>query len=267
MLLDLFQIDAFTGQVFAGNPAAVVPLSSWLPDAVLQQVAEENNLSETAFLVTKDDRNYHLRWFTPKKEVDLCGHATLATAHYLYTQADYPHPEVTFHTRSGMLTVGQTEEGYQMSFPKDDPVLDPSIMPEITRVLGQPPKLTLKGKDDYLAILEHGKMIADLVPDMSMTAQLKARGLIVSAPGSKYDFVSRCFYPAYGIEEDPVTGSAHTLLAPFWSEKLNKKTMIAFQKSARGGTVHCTMDNDRVILAGTAVTYLCGKIKLPDGIF
>ena len=263
MKLKLYQVDAFTKATFGGNPAAVVPLEEWLEDDILQSIAEENNLSETAFFV-QEGAQYHLRWFTPVFEVDLCGHATLATAHVIFQHLDFPDDTILFKSRSGILKVSWQEEEYRMDFPADQPVRVEDH-PEIEKALRQKPIELYKGRDDYLAIFDSEETINNLAPDFQGLGQIKGcRGLITSAPGknSTVDFVSRCFYPVAGINEDPVTGSAHTLMTPYWSAKLNKFELSAIQISKRRGQIQCKMEGDRVSLSGNAVTYLDGNITI-----
>ena len=260
MQLPIYQVDAFADILFAGNPAAVVPLNSWLADAQMQSIAIENNLSETAFFVPAAD-HLHIRWFTPGAEVDLCGHATLATAHVLYTELGWDKPVIRFHCRKGALRVEKTNTGYAMDFPAD--TAKPTDMSALVeRALGIRPLAFFRGSDDYLAILENEEQVQNLQPDFRLVAQLEARGLLVSAPGDQHDFISRGFFPRVGIDEDPVTGSAHTLLPPYWAQRLGKTTLSARQISARGGEITCALEKDRVILEGTAQTYLKGTIYI-----
>jgi len=262
MQITQFQVDAFTDQLFKGNPAAVCPLERWLPDATLQAIAAENNLSETAFFIPQG-RSYHLRWFTPAIEVDLCGHATLAAAHVLYNHMGIKAPALNFESRSGLLSVSRDDGRYIMDFPTD--ILEPTLAPKVlTEALKIEPKEVFSGRDDFLIILESEQEVAALEPDFRMLKQVKSRGVIVTAPGKKVDFVSRCFFPNAGIDEDPVTGSAHTTMTPYWAERLSKQEMSAKQISKRGGHVHCTMLGDRVALGGQAVTFMEGKIYLPN---
>lgn len=256
----LYQVDAFTDQLFSGNPAAVVPLESWLADDVMQSIAAENNLAETAFFV-EEEGGFHLRWFTPRIEVDLCGHATLATAHVLFEHLKYKGQQLTFTSRSGPLYVTRTENGYRMDFPADraEGIAPPELL---VKGLGAIPLEVLRGKEDYMAVFPDEAAIRKLNPDFRSLKGLKTRGVITTAPGNEVDFVSRCFFPAAGIDEDPVTGSAHTVMTPYWSETLQKKRFIAQQLSERGGTVRCTLQGDRVLLEGQAVSYLEGNFKV-----
>lgn len=259
-MYQLYQIDAFTNELFKGNPAAVVPLETWLADDTMQAIAAENNLAETAFFVALED-GYQLRWFTPGIEVDLCGHATLAAAHALFEHLGYDEQQIIFHTRSGPLYVIKSENGYRLDFPADVPqrVSPPEAL---VRGLGVVPFEVLRGKDDYLAIFPDEATIRDLKPDFRTLMELNGRGVIASAPGDEVDFVSRCFYPNAAIDEDPVTGSAHTLMTPYWASRLNKQALVARQISARGGTLLCTLEGERVFLEGNAVTYLEGTFNI-----
>lgn len=262
MELILFQVDAFTDQVFKGNPAAVVPLENWLPDEQLQAIALENNLSETAFFKTKG-KEFQLRWFTPAKEVKLCGHATLATAHVLMEHLGQGTTgQLTFQTLSGPLMVRRNEKGwYTMNFPADHPQLTP-IPSLLKEALGLKPTETYKGREDLLVILESQSDIEQLQPDFRLLKKLDYRGIIVTAPSRETDFVSRCFYPNYGVNEDPVTGSAHTTLTPYWSKHLDKPELTALQASPRTGYLQCRMLDERVEISGQAVTYMEGRINL-----
>lgn len=258
MILDLYQVDAFTSQLFGGNPAAICPVEEWLPAEKMQQIAVENNLAETAFILPTE-KGFYIRWFTPAIEVDLCGHATLAAAHTLFTELGYEGNRIEFDSRSGILTVEKSDNQYTMNFPTD--ILRKVDTPkQIVEGLGIEPLEVYKGKDDYLAILTDQKAIEELRPDFNQIAQLNSRGLICSALGDSVDFVSRCFFPAAGINEDPVTGSAHTTMTPYWAKKLDKTTLSATQLSARRGQLQCEYLGERVNLSGQAVTYLKGKI-------
>lgn len=257
----LFQVDAFTDRVFGGNPAAVVPLESWPDDALLQNIATENNLAETAFFVPVGQDQFELRWFTPVKEVRLCGHATLATGHVLYHHLGFSGDRIRFRSReAGELTVERLDDGYRLNFPADQP--QPCDVPEpLQLALGFTPNEVLAGTDDLLVILEHEDQVLRVDPDMGKLRLLDNRGVIVSAPGNEVDFVSRCFFPAYGIDEDPVTGSAHTLMTPYWARRLGKNDLRARQLSARVGHLHCHLRDDRVWLDGQARTYLVGEMS------
>ncbi len=257
MKLTQYQVDAFASHVFVGNPAAVVPLSFWLADDLLQAIAEENNLSETAFYVSIES-GFELRWFTPVAEVDLCGHATLATAHVLFQHEGFASLAISFHTRSGQLFVRRVDDGYEMSFPAKVPVA--CNTPELlVRALGAQPVEVLAA-DDYIAVFDSEASVRALTPNMALLSELDLRGVVVTAPGIKTDFVSRFFAPKLGIPEDPVTGSAHCELAPYWGKRLGLNTMTAFQCSRRGGEVGCRLAEGRVFLTGTAVTFMQATI-------
>ncbi len=259
MKLTQYQVDAFASRAFEGNPAAVCVLESWLDDALLQAVAEENNLSETAFLVASD-KGFQLRWFTPVKEVDLCGHATLAAAHVLFHHLAYAEPVVIFETRSGKLFVEKQGEALVMDFPARPPVpVDPP--PALIAGLGRRPVEVLAA-DDYLAVFDSEADIRAIVPDQALLGSLDRRGVIVTAPGADADFVSRFFAPKFGIPEDPVTGSAHCTLAPYWIARLGKNFLRAKQLSRRGGSLDCTLQAGRVLLSGHAITFMKAEISL-----
>ncbi len=261
MRIQQYQIDAFAARVFAGNPAAVCPLASWPDDSLLQAVAEENNLSETAFFVPSA-KGFRLRWFTPLKEVDLCGHATLASAHVLFEILGYPNAEIVFETRSGDLVVQRKGALLEMDFPAQPPVACP--VPEaLLKGLGQIPVEVLAA-DDYVAVFASEEIVRAITPDFMQLAQLDLRGVIITAPGSDVDVISRFFAPKYGIPEDPVTGSAHCELAPYWAKRLGKTTFAARQISRRGGDLLCELKGDRVLLSGAAVTVMTSTIVLPE---
>lgn len=255
----LYQVDAFTRRVFAGNPAAVCPLPYWLPDAVLQAIAAENNLSETAFFVAEGE-GWRLRWFTPLTEVDLCGHATLAAAHVLFSHLGPGGPEVVFETRSGRLRVRREADRLEMDFPARPPL--PCPAPEaLIAGLGCRP-LEVPAADDYIAVLADEAAVRAIVPDLGQLANLDRRGVCVTAPCRDVDFVSRFFAPRLGIPEDPVTGSAHCELAPYWAGRLGRTALSARQVSRRSGEIACRLAGDRVFLAGHAVTFLVGEMAL-----
>ena len=261
MKLPLYQVDAFSNQLFKGNPAAVCPIAAWLPDRTMQAIAAENNLAETAFFIP-DANGYSLRWFTPAVEVDLCGHATLAAAHILFEQLAFEEETIHFQTKSGLLKVKKEDNWYIMDFPADELNLVSNIPSTIKNGLGFLPNQVYKGRDDYMAILENQAAVEALNPDFRALKDLDARGLIVTAPGNEVDFVSRCFYPPAGIDEDPVTGSAHTSLTPFWTKHFGNKELTAMQLSRRTGLIRCQLVADRVLLKGQAVTYLLGSIMV-----
>ena len=259
--LPLYQIDAFAGAAFAGNPAAVCPLEAWLEDATLQAIAGENNLSETAFIVGGDGA-YELRWFTPVAEVALCGHATLASAFVIFTQLDPGRARVTFATReSGSLTVERVGEHLAMDFPAvpAEPIDAPEML---SRALGRAPDEVLATERDYLTVFSDEDEIRALAPDGAALLPLDRPGLIVTAPGREADFVLRLFAPPLGVPEDPVTGSAHSTLVPYWALRLGKDEFHAVQLSARGGELHCRARGERVTIAGTCVLYLTGDIHI-----
>ncbi len=260
MELRLYQVDAFASEVFRGNPAAVMPLAEWLPDGVMQSIAAENNLSETAFLVANGP-DYDLRWFTPGVEVDLCGHATLAAAFVVFTQLEPLRESVTFHTRSGPLAVVREGARLTMDFPARPPAA--CAAPEaLLRALGRAPEDVLRARD-YLAVFEREEDVLALQPDFRAIAALDALGVIATAPGTGgVDFVSRFFAPAAGVPEDPVTGSAHSTLVPYWSQRLGKRKLHARQVSRRGGELFCEDHGARVTIAGHAVPYLEGTVRL-----
>lgn len=258
MELPIYQVDAFADRLFSGNPAAVCPLEEWPDEATLQHIAAENNLSETAFF-RRQGSDFLLRWFTPTAEVRLCGHATLASAHVLFRHLGFNGPRLTFHTLSGPLLVTLRDGWYTLNFPADEPQ-PVSVSDILAEALDVQPQQAFQGRDDLMAVLELPEQVEALTPNFQRVADLGGRGLIVTAPGRATDFVSRCFYPNYGVNEDPVTGSAHTLLTPYWSKRLKKKELTALQASRRKGFLKCTMLEDRVELAGQAVTYLEGSI-------
>lgn len=257
MKLNIYQVDAFAEKVFEGNPAAVCPLDEWLSDDLLQKIAEENNLSETAFFAP-DKQGFKLRWFTPVEEVDLCGHATLAAAYVLYQHMGYSGSEISFSTRSGNLLVKKVAQGLCMDFPASVPevVQAPNYL---VAGLGREPKEVLAAFD-YIVVLDNEDDVKNLNPSFSKWLDLDLRGVVVTAPGKDVDFVSRCFFPKLGVNEDPVTGSAHCELAPFWGARLGLNNLKAKQLSKRSGLVECALLADRVMLFGNAVDYMQGQI-------
>ena len=262
MKLSLYQIDAFTDRVFGGNPAAVCLLDDWIGSELMQNIAQENNLAETAFIVQKNS-TFELRWFTPETEVDLCGHATLASAYVLFNYHGYTEKTIRFYSpRSGELLVKKLSNGFmEMDFPTDVNTFIRGI-PEMEKAIGLTPRKTIKGKTDYLLIYNSQQEIEAITPNMHLLNQLDCRGVIVSAPGEKVDFVSRFFAPKCGIPEDPVTGSAHTTMTPYWSKVFGKTKMTAKQLSARGGDLICEYLGERVKISGQAVPYLIGEIDI-----
>ena len=259
MDIDIFQVDAFAEQVFEGNPAAVCPLKSWIADELLQKIAMANNLSETAFFVSYQDK-FQLRWFTPSHEVDLCGHATLAAAHVLFQHLGHETPEICFSTKSGDLFVTKNSNGLEMDFPASFP--KPVIAPDnLLLGLGMKAK-AVSAAFDYIIELDDEAAVRTLSPDFALWKTLDLRGVVVTAAGSDVDFVSRCFFPKLKVDEDPVTGSAHCELAPYWSKKLDKNSFKAKQLSQRTGQMECQVLGNRVLLNGRAVDYMRGKISL-----
>jgi PhzF family phenazine biosynthesis protein len=261
MRAPIFQIDAFTTRRFAGNPAAVMPLDVFLADAVLQAIAAENNLAETAFLVPGDG-DYRVRWFTPTTEVPLCGHATLASAAVVMERLEPGRNRVVFHSASGPLTVNRTGKGYVMDFPSRpaEPVPAP---PGLAQALGVAPIEVLVDSFNYMVLLESAQIVRKLAPDIAALARMDRNGVIVTALGDEsYDFVSRYFAPAKGIPEDPVTGGAHCMLAPYWAKRQGKTVFRAFQASRRGGEIVCRLAGNRVELEGSCVFYLEGEVEI-----
>jgi len=261
MKLTVYQIDAFTDKVFGGNPAAVIPLEHWLDAALMQKIAAEHNLAETVFFVPQED-GFHIRWFTPELEIDLCGHATLATAYVLFNCLDYSKQKIVFYSKSGPLYVSREEDIISMDFPSWIPERVSEYPEELLRGLGITQHSGVYKHRDYIVELETEKEVLSIQPDFSLLNKIDVIGVIVTAPGIRCDFVSRFFAPNCGVPEDPVTGSAHAQLVPFWSEKLNKKNLHARQLSTRGGEIWCTLKGDRVIMKGKAVFYMKGEITL-----
>ncbi len=259
MSIPYYQVDTFTGRVFAGNPAGVCPLADWLPDGLLQSIAAENNLSETAFVVQRDG-HFDLRWFTPAREVDLCGHATLATAHVLFRHLGLRAESVHFETRSGRLAVSREGDGLTLDFPSR-PGSECEAPPEMTSGLGATPIFTAKARD-FLAIFESEEEVRDLKPDMAVLMRLDCLGIIATAPGNDCDFVSRFFAPRAGVPEDPVCGSAHCTLIPYWAQRLGRSKLRALQVSPRGGELFCEARGERVGIGGRAVTYSSGFLHV-----
>lgn len=257
----IYQVDAFTDRLFSGNPAAVCILDAWISEETMQFIAAENNLAETAFVVPKGSA-YEIRWFTPAVEVDLCGHATLAAAFVLFSCLGQKESEVVFFSpRSGELRVTQQGETLCLDFPTDI-LIQYDNLEQIKRCIGIQAKEVYKGKTDYIAIVDTEEEVRNLKPDLAEIVKLPGRGLIVTAKGDDADFVSRFFAPQAGINEDPVTGSAHTSLIPIWSEKLGKTQLTARQLSARGGKLLCEYRKDRCLIGGEAKLYLTGEINI-----
>jgi len=259
MKLPIYTADAFTTKVFGGNPAAVCPLHEWLPDKTMQSLAAENNLSETAFIIEEDD-HFRIRWFTPTTEVNLCGHATLASAHIFYTELGHTKPEIWFESKSGLLKVArQNENAYTLDFPSNPPQPVTEIPEGLFEGLGIENGLVFNTSFDYMVVLPSQQDIESLKPNFSALAKVKARGVITTAKSNIADFVSRCFYPQSGVNEDPVTGSAHTILVPYWAKELNINRLKAIQLSKRKGFLDCELKNTRVLMNGSVVTYMKGE--------
>ncbi len=261
MKIPFYQVDAFTGELFKGNPAGVCICDQPLDEKTMQKIATENNLSETAF-ITKKGEDFEIRWFTPTVEVDLCGHATLASAHVLFHHRGYEEESIVFHSKSGYLQVSTFHSMISMDFPSI-PLPKIEIEEYLSKALGVAPKEVYKG-ENYLAVYELQRDIESMHPNFSQLKALDAQGVIVTAPSNVkgIDFVSRYFAPSVGINEDPVTGSAHSTLAPYWSARLQKTSLHALQVSKRGGEIFCEHRGERVVISGKAVTYLTGVIEL-----
>lgn len=266
MKIPYFQVDAFASKAFEGNPAGVCLLDHWLPDTVLQAIAAENNLSETAFLVSGQE-GYELRWFTPEVEVDLCGHGTLASAHIIFENFEPDAQRLEFATQSGLLSVRRGDGTLFLNFPARKPArVEP--MPELKEAFGAKPSQVWRSQDsgarDLVAVFEDQSAIESLLPDMNLIREIGAPVVIATAIGRDVDFVSRCFAPQLGVPEDPVTGSAHCSLIPYWADRLGKSNMTARQLSRRGGELKCELQAGgmRVLIGGTAVTYMAGELSL-----
>ena len=259
MELKIYQIDAFTKKIFSGNPAAVVPLTEWIDDKTMQNIALENNLAETAFFVNKAG-TYHIRWFTPTKEVSLCGHATLASAYVIFNHLDTESSAIKFLSKSGLLFVHKENEKITMDFPSVPPGAceTPDL---IFEALGTDPAIVMSC-NNYFVIYNSEEKVTNIQPNFDLLMKLNLQGVIVTAPGKDVDFISRYFAPKFGIPEDPVTGSSHTSLTPYWSKILGKERLTARQLSARGGELICEHKGQRVEISGHAVTYMKGKIRI-----
>lgn len=261
MKLDVYQVDAFAESLFTGNPASVIPFYEWPSDDLMQKIAMENNQSETAFFVPKGEY-FELRWFTPEFEIDLCGHATMAAAHVIYEHMDYSDPAVVFVTKSGRLFVDREREGiYTMDFPAWPP-RELQVTERVAQSIGVRPEALYANDRDMMAVIDSEKELRAIKPDMRLINELDCVCLIVTAKGEEHDFVSRVFCPGAGIPEDPVTGSAHCALVPYWAERLNRDTLKAYQVSRRGGALSCKLAGDRIRLSGKAMTYMRGVISL-----
>jgi PhzF family phenazine biosynthesis protein len=260
MEIQIFQVDAFTDKLFGGNPAAVCLLTKTLSNELMQKIAEENNLAETAFVIDSGD-SFSIRWYTPKVEVDLCGHATLASAHVIFHHLGYPNRSIRFTSKSGILEVRNEKPFLVLDFPTDT-IQKACLPPILIESIGMDPVEILKGKTDYLLVYENQNQVETLTPDFAGLGKATGRGVITTAKGNECDFVSRFFAPQVGIDEDPVTGSAHTTLIPYWSARLGKKEMTAIQLSQRKGHLHCKDLGERVEIAGQTITYLSGVINV-----
>ena len=259
MKLKVFVVNAFAETTFGGNPAAVVPLEQWLNDELLQQIAAQHNLAETAFIVPQDD-DLEIRWLTPAVEVKLCGHATLASAHIYFNHLGYDKEKITFNSKSGPLHVTKRSDGkLTLDFPADKCV-EITEENEFQKALNIKPLAVYKSSFDYMVIANNQTEIENLSPDLNILKQLPSRGTIVTAKGDDADFVSRCFFPQSGIDEDPVTGSAHTAMVPYWANKFGKTKLSAIQLSKRKGYLDCELFGERVLMSGSANTYLEGEI-------
>lgn len=261
MKIPIYQIDAFANNPFEGNPAAVCPLNNWLPSEVMQLIAEENNLSETAFFVPTK-KGFHIRWFTPISEIDLCGHATLASAYVIFNCLNFSEKVISFESKSGILKVSKNEDLLVMDFPAQSPVLC-QIPEEIKNAFGSTPIECLKS-EDYIVVFNNENEVLSAHPDFSALSRLDLRGVAITAKSSRYDFVTRFFAPKFGINEDPVTGSAYTQLIPYWSNILGITELHSKQISRRGGEVLCKIHGSRVSIAGKAIKYLEGEIKIKN---
>ena len=261
MRLPIYQVDAFTEKVFGGNPAAVIPLEDWIDDALMQKIAMENNLSETAFFVKTDD-GYHIRWFTPEYEIDLCGHATLASAYVIKNFIEPPIQEINFTTqKAGELRTTVKEAVYTLDFPSRMPV-ECEVPEKLLKSLDIRTAVEILRSRDYFVVLPNEEAVQNVEPDYTLMKELDTIGVIITAKGHEADVVSRCFYPGLGIQEDPVTGSAHCNIVPYWTEKLGKKKLNCHQLSQRGGVLECELDGDRVLMSGKCVLFLQGEINV-----
>tara|TARA_B100000959_G_C14971143_1_gene619763 strand:- start:1961 stop:2746 length:786 start_codon:yes stop_codon:yes gene_type:complete len=259
--IPIYQVDAFANQLFSGNPAAVCPIKKDISENLLQSIAYENNLSETAFIDLSKEP-FNIRWFTPTTEVDLCGHATIASAKVLFEYyLEDTVNEITFDSNSGLLKAFKRDNLIYLDFPSDSysEVIEKAFVEDL---LGFVPNVLFKGSDDFLAVFDNENIIKNLKPNFLKISQINSRGLIASAPGDQVDFTSRCFYPQFGVNEDPVTGSAHTLMIPYWSKILGKDEMVARQLSKRGGILYCEHKEERVLIGGKTAIYMSGEINL-----
>ncbi len=261
MTLPIYIVDAFTKQLFSGNPAAICPLSEWLEEELMQRIAMENNLSETAFFVEANNQ-FEIRWFTPTAEVDLCGHATLAASFVIFNMLKFEGDTIHFHShQSGVLKVTKAGDSMSMNFPADV-IEEIPFNPAFDQCFNSTPAKVFKGKSDLMFVFDNESQIRNMDLDFKEVEQLGGRGVIVTAKGDEVDFVSRCFFPGVGVNEDPVTGSAHTTMIPYWSKVLHKKELTAQQISKRGGALLCEDQGDRVVIGGEATLYLVGEIHI-----
>lgn len=258
----MYQVDAFTSEVFGGNPAAVLVLDQWLDDETMLAIAKENNLAETAF-AKRNETDFDLRWFTPVHEVDFCGHATLATAHILFEIFEFKE-DLVFQTRVGRLQVGRSKNGYTLDIPAFAPEPLASEDPDLAALLNLPPVDVFRNFENLYAVLRDQESLRGFQPNLAEIAKLFPRGLCITCPGKEHDFLSRYFAPGAGIPEDPVTGSTHATLVPYWSGKLGKSSLLAHQASQRGGNLICTLLGDRVILEGECATFMKADVYLPS---
>lgn len=265
MNIPIYQADAFTSKLFGGNPAAICPLDVWIPDESMQKIAAENNLAETAFFV-KTEKGYLLRWFTPECEIDLCGHATLASAHILFTELGYTDSQIHFETvKAGVLIVSRDGDTYTLDFPSRPPQPLSNLPMDLIKALGGNIPVEVLKSRDYMVVYETEEEVKELKPDFNLLAKLDTVGIIVTAEGDgEIDFVSRVFAPAMGVNEDPVTGSAHCTLIPYWADVLEKDRLHAYQVSKRKGELWCELKGERVLISGKVVTYMKGNIRLDD---
>lgn len=259
MELNIYQIDAFANKPFEGNPAAICPLNEWLPDNLMQSIATENNLSETAFFVPHNNA-FHIRWFTHVHEVDLCGHATLASAFVIFNILGHKDKQIVFESKSGQLIVNQNNDSLEIDFPSQPPIKC-KTPDHIAKAFDQSPVECLKS-EDYIVVFENEQSVLNAKPDLSLLSELDLRGVAITSRSKKYDFITRFFAPKYGINEDPVTGSAFTQLIPYWSKRLNKQNLYAKQVSNRGGEVGCVYSGERVKIIGKAAKYMTGTITI-----
>jgi PhzF family phenazine biosynthesis protein len=262
--IPIYQVDAFTDQPYRGNPAAICPLQEWLPENTMQLIAKENNLAETAFIVPFEDA-FQIRWFTPSVEVDLCGHATLAAAFVFFTELGHQGSQIRFFSKSGWLSVTKELKGeFTLNFPADMPEPVENPPQAVFSGLNIQPTKVYKGKFDFLVELDNEDLVRNLAPDFKLISTIGGRGIIVTSKGKESDFVSRCFFPQSGIDEDPVTGSAHCLLTRYWNMKTGKSEFSAIQLSERKGWLNCSLKGDRVLMSGHAVLFLKGEILAHD---